>query len=104
MRERLFKFAPHGAKSVVIAFTFDKAAKNLPAHGAPWRGIGTLGSGAETGPRVPASCSEIFSAVERDGYAIWRQGPDGFWFEPSPQSFEEQLKPGSIAAELDGPR
>ena len=72
MRERLFKFAPRGGKGALIAFTFDKAGRNLPADGAPWRVVGTLGSGAEVGPRASVACSDIFAAVERSGYFIWR--------------------------------
>jgi hypothetical protein len=73
--EKLIKFAPFTLGDDLIALAHGRCAKHLPADGAPWRIVGSLGLGAEVGPRVDASCEEILTAVERQGYFVGRARP-----------------------------
>jgi hypothetical protein len=69
--EKLIKFTPFATgDSRVIALARGRCCKVLPPEGAPWRIIGSVGCGAEFGPRVEASWPEILAMVERDGFFI----------------------------------
>jgi hypothetical protein len=73
--EKLIKFAPFALGDNLIALAYGRSPKHLPTNGAPWRVVGSLGLGAEVGPRVDASCEEILAAVERQGYFVGRARP-----------------------------
>jgi len=84
MRERLYKFAPNPVWGNVIALTRDRNGKSLPTDGAPWRNVGTLGFGAEQGPRVGVSWKSAMARIAEDGYLIWpEEGPCGETSEPA---------------------